>query len=422
MFNLKYLVLFDGGHGLNTEGKRTPLFPDGTFMRENEFNRSVIRKADNLLEKFENIDVFFTVTEKTDISLEERVKRANDIYDKYKDLYNKIVLVSFHANALTGSWGTQNGTATFYYPANMVDKAFAEVIQKNLISKTRLKPHRGGVVDGNFAIIRDVKMTACLCECAFMDNLEEAKLLLTDEFRQACAEGIVNGLLEYFGEGEKRVEVNYKAYKDGTKELRGNVEDFGVKIVDKSNRSIKEPFCVNGTFFWHDAKGVTYPTSILFDNDKVYKGQANHLPYPQSVFIVNKDNTVEMKLIKNLNELDLSKVRLAVGGVGLRNSLNKNFKYNPKGEGFTGAFADVLGKRNKTVIGYNRTNNKIYLLARENITHGDLIKLISNNSSGEAYDIALSLDGGGSTFFNNANEMLIFGDNRRINNILGFML
>ena len=61
---MTYLVILDSGHGLNTLGKRTPLFADGTFMHENEFNRSVVRKIDNILEQYENIDVVFTTTEK----------------------------------------------------------------------------------------------------------------------------------------------------------------------------------------------------------------------------------------------------------------------------------------------------------------------------------------------------------------------
>lgn len=216
--------------------------------------------------------------------------------------------------------------------------------------------------------------------------------------------------------------VSYKAYKDGTKELRGDIEDFGIKVVNKGNRVIEEPWCVNGTFFWHDSKGNTYPTSILVANGKTYRGQANHLPAPQSVFIIYKDNTVGMKRIRNIEELDSNKIKIAIGGVGLRNTLDKTFKYSPVTEGFKGSYADVLRKTSKTVVGYNKTNNKIYLLARKNITHGNLIKLIADNSTGEAYDIAISVDGGGSTFMNNADKMIVYGDGRRIHNILGFNL
>jgi len=428
---MNYLVILDPGHGMNTSGKRTPLFPDDSFMRENEFNRNVVRKIDGLLEPYENIDVAFTTTEKRDISLEERVSRVNALYDKVKNLYDKIVLISVHANALTGAWGKQNGTETYYYTTNNIDKIFADVIHKNLVRSIKLTDR--GIKPAEFYIIKNVKMTACLCECAYMDNLEEAKLLMKDDFRQACAEGIVNGLKEYFGMND--IKVDYKSYNDGTRELRGNPVDLTNKIVNKSNRSIEEQNCVNGTFFYPDGKGSFYSTSILIVDGKIYQNDANHLydfNAPQSVFIVYKNGKVDMKRVKHATELDYKNIKVAVGGVGLRNTLDSSFRYSPVTEGFKAGYrlqdgkwvdyTDVLQTRPKTVIGYNKTNGKAYLLARSNISHGSLINLISDNSTGEAYDIALSLDGGGSTFMNNKDDMIVKGDGRIIHNIIGFGL
>jgi len=420
---MRNLVILDAGHGSETEGKRTPLFPDNTFMHENEFNRSVIRKIDLLLEKYENIDVIFTATEKYDISLAERVQRANNYYESNKYLYDKIVLISVHANALNGVWGTQNGTTTYYYQTNEIDKAFATVINKNLVAKIGL--NNRGVLGGDFQIIRESKMTACLCECAFMDNLNEAKLLMTDEFRQACAEGIVCGLKEYFNMNE--LIVDYKKYNENIHELRGEVKDFGAKIVNKSNRSIEEPFCTNGTFFWwEDAKRTkSYPTSILIDNGNIHRNEANHLSdfgTPQSVFTVNNKGIVEMKRVKRATELDYKNIITGLGGVGLRNTLDPTFRYSPVTEGFKNKFADVLRVSNKTVVGYNHAKRKIYVLVCKNVTMAQLLAIISDNSTGEAYDIAIMLDGGGSTFFNNLTAMLVYGDGRIINNIVGFGL
>ena len=427
---MTYLVIYDFGHGLNTAGKRTPNFPDGSYMRENEFNREVGMKAYQLLEKYENIDVVFTTTEKRDIHLDERVDRVNQLYDKVKNLYDKVVLVSIHANAFKSYWHeieNMNGTATFYYPWNMIDKGFAEVIQRNLIVKTKLNPHRGGVVGENFQILRQVKMTACLVECAFMDNLKEAELLRFDEFRQACAEGIVNGLLEWFGINQPKKEVDsvirYKKYSDRIHELRGETKDLGIKIVNKSNRAIEEPDCVNGTFFWHtDKPNIKYSTSILYIDGKLYQASSNHLPYPQGVYIIYKNNTVDLKRIKNLSELDLDNIRTVIGGVGIRNVFDSSFRYSPATEGFKGVYTDVLRKSNKTFIGYNKKLNKQYLLTLKNVTMTDAINIMTDNSTGEAYDIILMIDGGGSTFLNNKTDMLVYGDGRVIHNIIGFGL
>lgn len=217
--------------------------------------------------------------------------------------------------------------------------------------------------------------------------------------------------------------VRYKKYSSKIFELRGEVKDLGVKIVNKSNRSIEEPNCVNGTFFWHtDKTNVKYSTSILYADGKLYQSAANHLPYPQSVYITYKDDTVEMKRIKYISELDLDKVKTVIGGVGIRNTLDSSFKYSPASEGFKDAYADVLRRSNKTFIGYNKRLNKQYLLVLKNVTMAEAIAIMTDNSTGEAYDIILMVDGGGSPFLNNLTDMIVYGDGRIIHNIIGFNL
>ena len=453
---MDYLIILDAGHGYGIAGKRTPLFPDGTYMPEWEFNLAVVEKIFKKLKPYTQIDVFLTNTEKYDVTLGNRCNRANNAWQAYQDKFGKnnvkSVLVSVHANTVTGTCnnGGANGTATFYYYTNMTDKAFAEVVQKNLVAKTKLQPHRGGVVGDNFQIIRDVKMSACLCECAFMDNLEEAKLLKTDEFREACAEGIVNGILEYFGIGKinpikKEVieipvkeKVIYTVTPNKTHQLCGNVKDFGSKIVNKSNRSIEEPNVTNGSFFWYldTKKTQTYSTSIFIQNGKIIQGTANHyydFGCPQNVFIIYNDNRIEMKKVFFANQLDYQNIKFAMGGIGLRDTTNPNFKYDPASEGFKWgynkqtkqyvSYADVLRKTNKIVLGYNIAEDKLYLMVRPNIFHSsavgyDLLDLVKDCK----YDIAISYDGGGSVFLNNETDMVFYGDGRKIYSIIGWNL
>lgn len=221
-----------------------------------------------------------------------------------------------------------------------------------------------------------------------------------------------------------RIDVRYKKYSDRIHELRGEVKDFGIKVVKKSNRSIEEPYCTNGTFQWWEdvARKKPYPTSILYFDGKVYQASANHLPCPQSVYITYKNDTVDLKRIKNLSELNLDNIKQVVGGVGIRNVFDSTFKYSPVTEGFSGAFADVLARSDKTFIGYNKRLNKQYLLVLKNVTMAEAIAIMTDNSTGEAYDIILMLDGGGSSFLNNLIAMIVYGDGRYIHHIIGFGL
>ena len=72
-------IAIDDGHGMETAGKRTPAFSDGSVMRENEFNRAVVSYLhDELIRN--GFSVVLTAPEDTDISLATRVQRANDAH------------------------------------------------------------------------------------------------------------------------------------------------------------------------------------------------------------------------------------------------------------------------------------------------------------------------------------------------------
>lgn len=216
--------------------------------------------------------------------------------------------------------------------------------------------------------------------------------------------------------------VIYKKYSNDIHEMQGEIADLGIKVVDKKIWDINEwTNMVNGTFFYFDKNGKTYSTSPLIIDGVIYQRYCNHNK-PQSVFIIYKDNTVALQKVTDVyNIKNFNNIKHAIGGVGLRNTMDSSFKYDPAGEGFTTPYDDVLRKTNKTVIGYNKKHNKIYLLAVKNISHNELIKIISDNSADAEYNIAISVDGGGSVIFEYNKDYIVKGEaNRRINNIIGF--
>jgi hypothetical protein len=216
--------------------------------------------------------------------------------------------------------------------------------------------------------------------------------------------------------------VTYKTYGTRIHELKGEPLNLTARIVDKRIWDITNVTnCTNGSFYWYDDEGRTYATSPLVVDGTVHQRFCNH-EKPQSVFVIYKDGTVELQRVTDVYHLkDFYNIKLAIGGVGLRNTQDKNFRYSPVSEGFEGKYADVLRIANKTVLGYSKTLNKVYLLVVKNASHGELLRIISDNSSGEAYDIAVSLDGGGSTFMDALGKYVFEGNNqRRIHNIIGF--
>lgn len=177
-------IMLDAGHSYNTVGKRSP---DG--MREYEFNRVVANYMKALLEEYEGVTVYFSHSDKRDVSLQERTDKANQLA---VDCF-----VSIHANAYGSGWNEAQGIETYVYKTKPPEATkLAERVQKNLIVATGLRDR--GVKSANFHVLRATKMTAILVECGFMTNQSELQLLRSDLYRKTCAEAIVKGIREHF--------------------------------------------------------------------------------------------------------------------------------------------------------------------------------------------------------------------------------
>ncbi|MFC3886041.1 N-acetylmuramoyl-L-alanine amidase [Bacillus songklensis] len=184
---MSYLIALDDGHGINTPGKRTPTFSDGSVMKENEFNRRVVALLYVELKRC-GFRILLVAPTGEDIPLGTRVKRANDAK---ADFY-----LSVHANAAGGMWGKAEGIET-YAGKTEASKRAARILQRYLIQGTKLKDR--GIKDGSWLYVaKYTNMPTVLVECGFMDNRREAELLRSEAYRQECAVELARGLCEYF--------------------------------------------------------------------------------------------------------------------------------------------------------------------------------------------------------------------------------
>ncbi|OMD92704.1 hypothetical protein BSK67_18245 [Paenibacillus odorifer] len=192
----KILIATDDGHGMETAGKRTPQFADGTYMKENEFNRAVIDKL-NVHLKRNNFDVLHVSAGDTDVPLKTRTDLANN---KISNGFGRPAdaFVSVHANAAGNVWNSKvKGIEIFYRAGYKEGKKLAQDVQEYLVKGTPLINR--GLKTSNLHITREADMPGILVEGAFMDNPDEAKLLMSDAYREECAEEIARGLCQYFG-------------------------------------------------------------------------------------------------------------------------------------------------------------------------------------------------------------------------------
>lgn len=173
----KTLVILDAGHGINTPGKRSPKWKDGTQLFEWEFNRTIVDKLFGYL-RAANISCIKLVTEDIDISLENRRLRINSLFKKYKKDYY-IYVVSVHGNAAENS--NANGIEVFTCKKQDDSDLIAELFLKELKElnwKMRYDVSDGDLdKEGNFGILK-VECPAILTENGFYTNEEECKKML----------------------------------------------------------------------------------------------------------------------------------------------------------------------------------------------------------------------------------------------------
>ncbi len=188
-------IVLDAGHGPNCPGKRTPTFEDGTFMHEHEFNNAVVHKLKNKLNKSDDFSVTIVSSDVEDISLQKRVDRE---YQIKADLF-----LSVHANALSSNWGNPKGIESFYNQGSTKGEKYCKVIQDNLIKYTGLvnrgaKSAPGPQYGHSLYVLKHTYGPAVLVECGFMDNKHEAKLLMSDGYRELVADSLLNSVCSIF--------------------------------------------------------------------------------------------------------------------------------------------------------------------------------------------------------------------------------
>lgn len=194
------IPILDNGHGgvingvYQTSGKRSPNWEKGVLY-EGEFNRAIVNgitaKLSNMCKPY-----YHVCTELTDVSLGERVRRA-DAY--YKESGNKAYLLSIHTNA-GGGTGWEIFTSPGQTGSDPIAEAFAIDFKKNF------PDHKGrfDMFDGDmdkeekFFVLTQTKGPAALLEIGFMDNIIDYRKLWDENFRKRVVDSIVETILRLY--------------------------------------------------------------------------------------------------------------------------------------------------------------------------------------------------------------------------------
>lgn len=177
------IVLIDNGHGRETPGKRSPVWPGIGQIMEYSYDRKIAKLVVAELAKI-GIPSALITPEETDISLNERVKRVNKLARIYGK--NETLLISIHANANANA--KAKGWSIYTYPgfskSDVYATIFWEEAKKLILDDTKLLADyadRDPDYEANFAVLRDTICPAVLTENMFFSNFEDSKYMISDE-------------------------------------------------------------------------------------------------------------------------------------------------------------------------------------------------------------------------------------------------
>ena len=150
--------LIGNGHGVETKGKRSPIWKDGTQLFEWQFTRAIVKQLLPMLDKM-NIEYVNLVPISHDFDNVERVNIANLYYFFIKRLGLKCMYLSIHGNGFDDS-EKPNGVETHYAS----DYASAKIFQTELVEQTGWADR--GVIKSNFTVLTKTLMPAVIM-CPF---------------------------------------------------------------------------------------------------------------------------------------------------------------------------------------------------------------------------------------------------------------
>lgn len=180
----KLIPILDNGHGIDTAGKRSPLWGNCKQVFEYEFNRDIVKRIAEMLDE-EGIKYHILVPETIDISLGERVRRANRITQQNG---GKTFLISVHANA-GGGRGWEAYTSVGRTKADAIATTFYKVFEENFKGCKIRKDYSDGDPDkeSQFYILKHTACPAVLTENFFMDNAEDCAYIASESGRENIA-------------------------------------------------------------------------------------------------------------------------------------------------------------------------------------------------------------------------------------------
>ena len=192
------IILLDNGHGFDTPGKCSPVWPDGTQLREWAYTRRVVKAVqERLLEQGVNVRII--TPEDQDVPLKMRVDRINSIAKIHGA--SSCLLISVHLNA-SKETNQARGWEIHTSKGTTASDRYADVFWDEANKKIgRTSRMRGDYSDGdrdwdsNFYILSKSICPALLTENLFMNHEDDCRFLMSEKGFQSIIDIHVDAIL-----------------------------------------------------------------------------------------------------------------------------------------------------------------------------------------------------------------------------------
>ena len=179
----------------------------GNGIKEEEYVLDVGLKLGTLL-KQNGFEVYYSRTNGNGMSgaktgsqdLGMRCRKANEIK---ADLF-----ISIHNNCATSTQA--NGIETLVYDQKATESIkLAKIVQSDLIKATGMT-ERGIKYRSDLCVLRETDMNSILIELGFLSNINDAKKLKSDGYKDLLADSICNSICAYYGMTKQKKNINTK--------------------------------------------------------------------------------------------------------------------------------------------------------------------------------------------------------------------
>jgi N-acetylmuramoyl-L-alanine amidase len=186
-------ITIDAGHGGNDSGAIGP-----TGVTEKSVTLRVALALQKILTS-EGATVYMTRTTDTEVS--PKGAAASDIEElqarcDVANQHDSDIFISIHMDSFTN--GAAKGTTGYYYAlGSKKSRDLADKVRAGVIDQ--IGTSNRGTQSCNFYVVKHTDMPATLVEVAFISNPTEEKLMNSEDGVQKAAQGIADGIADFFG-------------------------------------------------------------------------------------------------------------------------------------------------------------------------------------------------------------------------------